>query len=166
MHVIERRGRGVYIDLHGHGHAVQRLELGYLINAADLESADATLTDAALVRTSSLRTLAELGPATHAELVRGSTSLGTLFELEGYPAVPSTVQPHPGGLPYFTGGYSTERHGSASGGPIDGVQIEANMDGVRDSSASRAAFAMALAQVVATWFDMHYGGSLAAATVH
>src|SRR5437870_345025 len=26
--VVERQGRGLYIDLHGHGHAEQRLELG------------------------------------------------------------------------------------------------------------------------------------------
>jgi hypothetical protein len=161
QHVVGRHARGFYIDLHGHGHEVQRLELGYLLSAVDLASDDVTLNSAPLVQRSSIRTLAETGTATHAELLRGAQSLGTLFELHGYAAVPSTSQTHPDGAPYFTGGYNTRRHSSQNGGLIDGVQIEANMQGVRDTEASREAFASAVVSVMDAYFTAHYDGILA-----
>ena len=41
--VVRHHGRGLYIDLHGHGHAEQRLELGYLHSAEQLALSDAKL---------------------------------------------------------------------------------------------------------------------------
>lgn len=162
-HVASEHGRGFYVDLHGHGHDVQRLELGYLLTSAQLAGDDASLNEPTIVQRSSIRRLAEEGASTHAALLRGPQSLGTLFEAEGYPAVPSAAQPAPGGDPYFTGGYSTARHGSRDGGAVDGVQIEANRIGVRDTDANREAFAAALARVVETFFEAHYGAISAAA---
>jgi hypothetical protein len=160
-HVATQYDRGFYIDLHGHGHDVQRLELGYLLTPAQLAGDDASLNDASIVQRSSIRELAESSTTTHAELLRGPGSLGSMLEAQGYPAVPSSTQPHPGVDPYFTGGYSTARHGSRDGGTIDAVQIEAHRVGVRDTDANRHAFAAALALVVESWFDMHYGTALA-----
>lgn len=158
---IERRhGRGFYADIHGHGHDIQRLELGYLLSASDLAADDAVLNGITIVNRSSIRALATAGLQTHAELLRGDDSLGTLFELAGYPAVPSSHQPSPGSDPYFTGGYSTRRHGSREGGTIDGVQIEANMQGVRDTEQNRAAFAAALVDVLRGWLTTQYGISI------
>jgi N-formylglutamate amidohydrolase len=164
--VVEDHGRGFYIDLHGHGHAIQRLELGYLLSAADLEQDDATLNSSAFVARSSVRTLAQVGLHTHADLIRGPLSLGSLFSDQGYPAVPSTEQPHPGGAPYFTGGYNTRRHGSRDGGTIDAVQIEANMTGVRDTAANRRLFADRLVDVMRTFFAENYGFVLEAPITH
>jgi hypothetical protein len=123
--VLAQHGRGFYIDLHGHGHAIQRLELGYMLSASELAGTDAALNAPAMVQKSSIRTLATAGPRTHAELLRGQHSLGTLLEARGFPSVPSTQQPNPGSDPYFSGGYNTGRHSSRNGGTIDGVQIEA-----------------------------------------
>jgi hypothetical protein len=36
-------GEGYYIDLHGHGHTIQRLELGYLLSSSQLASSDEAL---------------------------------------------------------------------------------------------------------------------------
>jgi hypothetical protein len=156
--VTAAHGRGFYVDLHGHAHAIPRLELGYLLSAADLRADDAVLNSNALVQASSIRTLVETTPATHAALLRGAHSLGTLFEERGYPAVPSAAQPSPGSdEPYFTGGYNSRRHGSRDGGAIDGVQIEANRPGVRDSAASRQAFAARFVEVMQAYFAAHYG---------
>jgi N-formylglutamate amidohydrolase len=165
LHVTATHGRGFYIDLHGHGHAIPRLELGYLLTATQLAGSDASLNSTTIVQRSSLRTLAETGDASHADLLRGADSFGTLFEAQGYPAVPSTSQPHPGDDPYFTGGYSTQRHSSRTGGPIDGVQIEANREGVRDTEENRQAFAAALAAVVESYFDAHYPIPLGVAAI-
>jgi hypothetical protein len=34
--VLQASGRGWYMDMHGHGHSIQRLELGYLLTGAQL----------------------------------------------------------------------------------------------------------------------------------
>ncbi len=154
--VVERYGRGLYLDLHGHGHDIQRLELGYLLRAGDLGLPDSLLDDPELINQSSIRRLALDAAADFVELVRGATSLGGLLAQQGFPSVPSPDQPDPGGAPYFTGGYSTERHGSRDGGMISGIQIEAHWVGARDSTSSRAAFADALALVLETYMATHY----------
>jgi hypothetical protein len=149
---------GVYIDLHGHGHDAQRLELGYLLSGRDLALSEATLNSPAYTARSSLRALLERTPGTsHADLLRGPFSLGSLFERHGYPAVPSASLPDPGLAPFYSGGYSVARHASRDGALIAGVQIEVNRTGARDSPANRRAFAAAFAAVLlefsARWLD-------------
>jgi len=154
--VAEEYERGFYIDLHGHGHEMQWLELGYLLQSSDLELSDAQLERPDYVNKSSIRTLALEADSGFAALVRGPTSLGGLLEQRGYPSVPSPAYVHPGGQPFFSGGYNTARHGSRDGGPISGVQIEANWTGVRDSPGNREAFAGALAEALEVYFDLHF----------
>ncbi len=149
--------RGFYVDVHGHGHDIQRLELGYLLSSADLAQEDAVLDTPALVAKSSLREMAGWTGVPHHALVRGPASLGALYESEGYPAVPSPSDPHPAGAPYFTGGYNTRRYGCSEGGTICGFQLEANRIGVRDSPAALQAFAAASARVLAQFMALHLG---------
>lgn len=160
-HIVKRSTRGLVIDLHGHGHAVPRLELGYLLGDAELRQTDAQLTSSnAMTRTSmarlsaDTRSVADRGIA----LLRGPQSLGTLLTAAGFPSVPSSSDPAPkSGEEYFEGGYNTQRHGSLTGGPLDAVQIECNLAGVRDTEASRARFADALVTVLVPWLQAHYG---------
>jgi hypothetical protein len=153
---VTAHGRGFYIDLHGHGHAVQRLELGYLLTGAELRLSDAMLDDPVYENRSSVRTLSEQSAATFVEVLRGPASLGSLLAAGGIPAVPSESQPAPAvGDPYFSGGYNTERHGSSGGGEISGVQIEAHFSGIRDTPANRRAFASALASVLESYLAAH-----------
>ena len=154
-------GEGYYIDLHGHGHTIQRLELGYLLSSSQLASSDEALLG--LAGNSSLKALAQKPGVDFVELIRGPTSLGALLEGEGFPSVPSMEDPHPGGAPYFTGGYSTLVHGSRNGGTVSGVQIECNFTGVRDNAQNRQAFAEALAAALAVYFPTHFGIQLAPA---
>jgi hypothetical protein len=142
---------GLYIDLHGHGHDIQRLELGYRLTANDLTQPDDMLNSAAMVQKSSMRAHVQRTASPHAEVIRGAGSFGTLFELHGYPSVPSASQPHPAGAPYFTGGYNTQRHASQDGSLITGFQIEANREGVRDTATNRRRFADALVTVIQAW---------------
>ena len=53
--------------------------------------------------------------ATPATILRGATSVCGLLENYGYPGVPSPTNPGPGTGNYFSGGYSTDRHGSVNG---------------------------------------------------
>lgn len=143
-----------YLDLHGHGHAVPRLEWGYLLGASTLDRTDLELNTGAYATQSSIRGLAELGVLPFAGLLRGATSLGGRFEAEGYPSVPSPTAPSPGTADYFNGGYSTARHGSLNGGAVSGVQLEMHFTGVRDTGPNRLAFAAAAARVLVSWLGM------------
>ena len=94
-------------------------------------------------------------------VLRGSASLGTLLEAAGYPSVPSTSTPAPGTSdPYFSGGYSTQRHGCAGGGSICGLQIEHNYTGVRDNATNRASYAAALVRVYETYLAQNFSFGL------
>ena len=152
--VLQAHGKGFFIDMHGHGHTIQRLELGYSLTSAQLDlSDDALNANVALEDTSTIQTISESVAMSFAALMRGPTSLGTLLSEQGFRAIPSVNDPRPSGDPYFSGGYNTQRHGcgaeatllgGTSGGNICAVQIEANLAGVRDTDASRTRFADAL----------------------
>lgn len=141
-------GRGFYIDLHGHGHAIQRLELGYLLSASQLDLADATLNGGSFGNISSLRLALTSSTLPFASLLRGPQSLGGLLGA-ATPSVPSPAAPSPGADPYFEGGYSTERHTAR----LPGLQIETNFSGVRDNAGNIAAFADRLATAVLAFVE-------------
>lgn len=154
--VTEAYGSGLYLDLHGHGHDIPRVELGYLLDAEDLAGSDAGLD--ALAGESSVRALHARAGGAFSALIRGPSSLGTLLADRGLRSVPSAFEPSPGTEPYFTGGYSTRRHGSRDPGEVvSGVQLELPFPGVRDTPASRAAFAAALAEAVGVYMETWYG---------
>jgi len=160
--VVADEGSGFYIDLHGHGHAIARVELGYLLTFGELELSDAALNATTYANRSSIRTLSQAANVSFVELLRGPTSFGALLEAQSFSAVPSQSQPNPGrtgGVPndYFNGGYNTARHGSTGGGTISGVQIETHFTGLRDNATSRALFGAALAAVLDTYLATHAG---------
>jgi len=153
--VTREFGKGFYVDLHGHGHDLARLELGYLLSSSVLELTDAQLDQYA--SQSSIRAIAGQSSLSFSELIRGEQSLGTLFHKSGYLSVPSEYYPDPGGYSYFSGGYSTKQHGSRYGGTISGVQIEMPKPGVRDTDENRRWFAQKLTQVLDTYLSVHLG---------
>lgn len=158
---VARSGRAFYIDLHGHGHSIARLELGYLLPSAVLNLPDSILDGSASV--SSIRTMT-IGSAERrlSELVRGPSSLGSIFSGLGYRSVPSAADPSPGSADYFSGGYNTARHGCSDGGQVCGVQIEAHFTGVRDTGSNRTLFARAIAEAVAAFLRLNWNLEVAA----
>lgn len=150
-------GRGFYLDVHAHGHPVARIELGYLLTSSALSRPDAELNAPSFVRKSSIRSLAERSPTPFATLLRGDQSLGELLVRRGYPAVPSLSDPSPGNSPYFDGGYSTERHSSLNGGPVDGVQAEINYQIMISSPEQRDVFARAFAESLLDYLERYAG---------
>jgi len=161
---VERSfGRGFYLDMHGHGHDIQRLELGYLLREDELRLPDDSLNKGKYIGFSSIRNLVGTNKqgASHARLLRGDGALGTLLGQRGYPAVPSKQDLAPKvGDDYFDGGYNTARHSSYRGGTIDGVQIECNFMGVRDSPTAIRRFADSLAVVMQQFLRLYYAFSL------
>ena len=159
--VVASAGIGFYIDLHGQSHPIKRIELGYCLTASQLTNADRVLDEPPFAERSTIRSLARRTGLPLAELLRGTNSLGGLLAAKGYPAVPSPSMPNPGeGNPFFGGGYNGRCHGSMQGGPIDGVQMEVNLAGVRDSGTNRRKFACALAEVFEAYFKRYYGFDL------
>lgn len=148
-----------YIDLHGHGNPIQRLELGYLLFEEELEFSDATLNSTQYINYSSIQHLVynNINGSPHTELLKGNFALGTLFANNGYPAVPSLQDPFPGiGSNYFSGGYNTAQNTSyAIGNLVDGVQMECNFIGVRDSYLNRKSFSDVFATVLNGYFNSH-----------
>ncbi len=157
--VLKTHKKGLLIDLHGHGHTAQRLELGYLLDDADLRKTDSQLITESYANRSSIRSLItqNLGNIAFPNLLRGDNSLGTLFQEKGYPAVPSKqdVAPKVGEL-YFSGGYTTQIYGSEKNGELDAIQIECNFTGVRDTDANRKKFASTIVTVIQEYMRKHY----------
>lgn len=157
--VIEGCGRGLLIDLHTNGRAGYRIEFGYGLTTEDLAQDNAHLNREAYVRRSTLRALAGQGPTSHADLIRGTLSLGGLMSSMGFGAEPAPDRPVPDGQPYYNGGYTIFRHGSLYGSPVDAVQVEVSYDLLRP--AARANLVRALAAAALTFVDAAYGYHLA-----
>lgn len=156
--IVKDYGRGLFLDLHGHAHPIQRIELGYLLSRSELQLANTALNTTSYIEQSSIQTLVQdnLASLTHAQLLRGDYSLGELLASKGLPTVPSAADPYPIGTdPYFSGGYNTVRHGSLSGGNIDGIQIECNQD-IRFDAVLRGRLADSLTQAINEYISLHY----------
>jgi len=151
-------GKGLYFDIHGHGHDIERLELGYLLSSDELNRADIALNSLEVVSRTSIRDLGRTSPIPFSQLLRGPTSLGGLYADEGVPSVPSPDAPGPGSAPYFRGGYNTREHGSVTDGEVvSGIQIEHHYSGIRDSPENRAEYAARAARVIRAFMLEHYG---------
>lgn len=155
--VIKKFGRGLLIDLHGHGHTNQRIELGYLlsgeqlreINENEFRSSDVT----------SIQSMIENHPEKLSllALLSGQHSLGTLLSIAGYPTVPSNEDPAPlKGDPFFSGGTNTQRYGSKNRAGVDAIQIELNRQYIRETPGDREQFALEFAQILTDYMHLHY----------
>lgn len=152
---VKRYGVAFLIDLHGHGHADPRVELGYLHNALALADCDEALNEATYVNSSSLRWIVERSGLPHTELLRGPLSFGAMLETNGFRATPSPRMPVPT-EPFFRGGYTIERHCDATR-HVTGFQIEANRPRLRDTAENRLLFARALLSTLKSYFTAHLG---------
>lgn len=158
------QNRAFYFDVHGHGNPLQRVELGYLLYDDELALDDATLNQPAYVENSSIQNLVKNNPnkLSHAMLLRGQTSFGSLLEKRSFAAVPSTMNPRPGiGNNYFSGGFNTANHTCYN--PlldINGIQVECNFQNLRDTQKNRIKFAEAFVTSVIEYMDEHFGLNL------
>ncbi len=149
-----------FVDLHGHGNPLQRIELGYLLYDDELAFSDATLNTSQYVNYSTIKNLAlnNANNYTHSQLLRGSFAFGTLLTNQNYASVPSQSIPSPGlNSNYFSGGYIVANHTCyAQNVSINGLQMELYYDGIRDAAISRAAFANAFSNVIINFMNTHF----------
>ncbi len=149
-------GSGLVIDIHGHGHENQRIELGYLLSASELRMDNNSINS---INDSSVKSLLNNSPddLKLTDILSGEFSLGHLLSLKGYPAVPSMddIAPKEGEL-YFSGGYNTASYGSRDSGKVDAIQIELNMMGVRNNEENRKLFSKEFADVLTSYLRTFY----------
>jgi hypothetical protein len=150
---IAQFGYCIYIDLHGHGHPEQRLELGYMLSDKELKEIYLTSSNPSKQHSLSNYIKASNGKVTLHDLLFGPQAFGTLMAAEGFPSVPSAQDPFPAeGQKYFNGGYNTRRYTATDHPQVVGWQIESNMKGVRDK-AGRPVFAAAFAKVIIQYME-------------
>ncbi|MBC7367984.1 MAG: hypothetical protein H7343_14425 [Undibacterium sp.] len=157
---VTRHDFAFLVDLHGHSHPVARLELGYALDAKQLNRPDAALDASELITLSTLGDLhARLAPAVSpAALLRGPRSLGDLLTTRGLRATPSPQEPQPGPEPFFSGGYIVRTYAAAADTPkVDGLQIETHRVGLRDTAENRARFAQITAESLTIFLHERYG---------
>ncbi len=155
---VARHGFAFLVDLHGHGHPLPRLELGYALDARQLGQTDADFDTAGLIEISSLRDLYAAHGGSGAALLRGPRSLGALLVAGGLRAVPSPAEPQPGDQPFFSGGYMVRTYAAnPATTKVDGLQIENPRPGVRDTAENRARFARITAEALLIFLREQYG---------
>jgi hypothetical protein len=144
----------LFIDLHGHGHTIQRLELGYLIGGNSLRNPSSIIPSS----TSVYHLLQHNKTLSMAQLLSATNAFGTTMTNNGFETVPSAQIPAPGiSDPFFDGGYNTDRYTNSAYPNVWGWQIETNYTGVRDSKNSYAAFAKAFLRSVMHYFSSNAG---------
>jgi hypothetical protein len=138
----------LFIDLHGHGHTKQRLELGYLVSGNELRNPTTILPN----NTSFFNLLNQNASLTVPQLLTGANAFGTLMANKNFAAVPSLQDAAPlVGDSYFDGGYNTSTYCNYA--KVFGWQIENNYTGVRDNATSRTAFAKAFLQSLMEFYS-------------
>lgn len=158
--IMQSFGKGLFLDLHGHGHDIQRIELGYLLSDSELRMPNSSLNDSSFLSEISIRNLVLSHSHSHSHplsyYLRGTQSLGALLEDRNYPSVPSDLDPAPqNGEAYFSGGYNTRRYGSHEGGSIDAIQAECNQS-IRFQENDRQRFADSMGLAILEFLQLYY----------
>jgi len=152
--IVARYPQCLFIDLHGHGHTKQRLEIGYLVNGNSLRNPISIIPSS----TSFYHLLQYNNQLTISQLLTGPNAFGTTIGSYGFDAVPSQQIPSPDiGDPYFDGGYNTQRYTDAVYPNAWGWQIECNYTGVRDNHNSRVSFAKAFLKSMMLFYSANTG---------
>jgi len=157
---LQYNSKTFFVDLHGHGNPIQRIELGYLLYDDELALSDATLNTSQYVDYSTIQNLvaSNVNNYTHSQLLRGPFAFGTLLSYQSYPSVPSQSIPSPGiNSNYFSGGYIVANHTCyAQNISINGFQMELNFAGIRDVATNRTQFANAFSDVIISFMNTHF----------
>jgi len=120
--------------------------VGYLLSPRQLDCQVFSRQDTSIAH------LSTANSADIRDLIVGTNSFGTLLNNEGYHSMPSSLFPCIMGKSYYSGGYNTQRHGSHSGGIVDGIQIE--VPKIYRQQSNIPAFAKALARVIQKYVSM------------
>ena len=155
---------GILLNLVEHNHSNQKVELGYLLSASDLDLTNLQLNSYSAQ--SSVSQIADISTSSFAEVIRGYNSLGTLIVGRSYTsndvaysfeAVPTLDNPTIGSTDYSSGGYTIAQYGSSNGGKINGIDIATPFAGFRDNANAYRALAVILEESVKIFYQENLG---------
>ncbi len=156
--IINEYGKGLFIDLHGHRHKIERIELGYALSGEELRLDEDLLNSGLAGEFSSIKNLLadNIRALSFTEVIRGDYSLGSLLMEKGQVTVPSKEIPFPrSSEPFFRGGYNISTYGSSGGGTIDGIQIEIDLH-TRSDKELQKKVADDIARSLLEFLSIHY----------
>ncbi len=157
--ITQRFGKGFYMDVHGHGHKNQQVEIGYCLNSEALGETDETLNEFPYCEMTSLVNLLKISRYTHSQLLRDTASFGAFLEKYSIRATPSPRIPYPHDEKFFGGGYSTQRHTADVASPIFGLQLETNTD-IRYSNGALKNAAPRIVNAIIDYLNIHWKSEL------
>lgn len=146
---IEHFGYALFVEVHGHAHPIERIELGYALSKDELIRLNESNPDDELRISSSLDGLLKLQSSLNLkEMIIGEYSFGTIITDESYNAVPAKQDPYVNKEDkYFTGGYNTRRYTNPKNYPgVFGFQMECPRLGIREDSQTQHLFAQSFVQ--------------------
>ena len=155
---------GILLNLVEHNHSNQKVELGYLLSASDLDLTNLQLNSYSAQ--SSVSQIAGISTSSFAEVIRGYNSLGTLIVGRSYTsndvtysfeAVPTLDNPTIGSTDYSSGGYTIAQYGSSNGGKINGIDVATPFAGFRDNANAYRALAVILEESVKIFYQENLG---------
>lgn len=155
---VKKFGYAIYIDLHGHGHKNNRLELGYSFTGPQLKEIYHHQGDLGkYAEHSSLQNYFKMNEKGDlSDLLWGKKAFGTVIVKEGFAASPSRQDHYPAeGEAFFSGGYNTRRYTSPNYPNVFGWQIETNNRGVRDTKENRTLFAQGFVKAYTKFIKKH-----------
>jgi len=163
------------VDLHGHGHTHDYIELGFRLKGEllnEISNDKVEHRDWTSIVTSSarheftMRHLLKRRFGTNNESIKEaligdasfsgciSNQLAKTEILSDVQCLPSLARPYPGRLGYYTGGYIVKRH--AKGKRVDSVQVELPMSVRTQADERRKAVTLALAHGIQEFYKLHY----------
>lgn len=144
--------RAMYIDLHGHGHANKRLEIGYNLDKYELANILADKFSESS-KAHSLKNLLKLEKSIDFKAILfGEKAFGTFLVNNGVPATPSLQDlVATKDEAFFSGGDNTRRFTGTKYPNVFGLQIES--DGVSRSTARRTAVAMGISESIVAYLN-------------
>ena len=155
---------GILLNLVEHNHSNQKVELGYLLSASDLDLTNLQLNSYSAQ--SSVSQIAGISTSSFAEVIRGYNSLGTLIVGRSYTsndvtysfeAVPTLDNPTIGSTDYSSGGYTIAQYGCSNGGKINGIDVASPFAGFRDNANAYRALAVILEESVKIFYQENLG---------
>ena len=156
--VTDKFGAGLLLDIHGHSHDIQQIELGYLLKSSILNLSNESLgSNADYLKKCSIYNLVKTNKSGSGfiDLLRGANSFGSILYKNGMACIPHSGNLSPGSSSYFSSGEITERHGSSNGtGVVDAIQCEFNRNAREE--ANRKKTAEAVVASVIEFMNKHY----------
>tara|TARA_B100000989_G_scaffold220993_1_gene168757 strand:- start:391 stop:966 length:576 start_codon:yes stop_codon:yes gene_type:complete len=129
--------------------------LRYLLSSSELRTDFLKINSSNLKNESSVKNLLDndFYNLKLSDLLSGEFSMGTQLTPKGHESVPSKdcIAPKEGEL-YFSGRYNTEEYGSKGNGSVDAIQVELNMNGIRDTEENKTVFSKNFMGIIIIFF--------------